>query len=349
MPDSKKVLYAGAGLAALGLALNHWRKNQTLPPVLRYKTALITGGTRGLGLALARELASGGCRLVICARHENELASAAAELSALGAEVLPQVCDVSQREEVDQMLRVARQQFGPIDILVNNAGSIVVGPLMAMQTEDFECCMESMFYAHVYTTLGVLPDMLERGGSILNITSIGGRVTVPHLLPYCCAKAAAVAFSEGIRQETRGRDIRVLTAVPGLMRTGSYANALFRGHQAEEYAWFALSDNLPGLAMSARRAARQLLRALAADQGEIRLTLGARLAAGAHAVLPGLVNQLLALVNAQLPPAPAGPSATLSGRQLHEQMPAWLDRLTTLGKLAQGRYQLHRTNTTTDP
>lgn len=342
MKSHTKALLTGCGLTGLAWAIQQWRSAQPLSPLLHHKTVFITGGTRGLGLALARELAAAQCRIVLCARNEQELTSAAAEFIAQGAEVLPLVCDVSQQQEVEKTLESVRRDFGPIDILVNNAGSIVVGPLESMDVADFQFCMESMFYAHVYTTLGVLPDMLERGGSILNITSIGGRVTVPHLLPYCCAKAAAVAFSEGIRQETRGKNIRVLTAVPGLMRTGSYQNALFRGHQAEEYAWFTLSDNLPGLSMDARRAARQLLRALAADKGEFRVTLAAQLLAGAHGLLPGLVNDILALVSSQLPTAPPGPSNTIEGSQLAEQMPAWLDRLTLMGKAAQRQYQLHK-------
>lgn len=343
MHTHTKALCAGAGLAALAWGIQQWRSSQPLPAVLRYKTALITGGTRGLGLALSRELAEAGCRLVVCARDQVELTGAAGELVARGAEVLPLVCDVSQSHEVKGMLAAARRRFGPIDILINNAGSIVVGPVQSMDAADFHFCMESMFYAHVYTTLGVLPEMLERGGSILNVTSIGGRVTVPHLLPYCCAKAAAVAFSEGIRQETRGKGVRVLTAVPGLMRTGSYQNALFRGHQADEYAWFTLSDNVPGLSMDAHRAARQLLRALARDQGEMRVTLAAEILATAHGLMPGLVNDILGFVNSQLPVAPPGHSNTIEGEQLASQMPGWLDRLTLLGKSAQRHYQLHKT------
>ncbi|MBX3170085.1 MAG: SDR family oxidoreductase [Candidatus Eremiobacteraeota bacterium] len=342
MQTHTKAWLAGAGLAGLAWAIQQWRSVQPLPELLRNRTVLITGGTRGLGLALARELADARCRLVLCARRPEELTGAGAELMARGAEVLPLVCDVSQAQEVKHMLEAARHNFGPIDILINNAGSIVVGPVEAMEAADFQFCMEAMFYAHVYTTLGVLPDMLERGGSILNVTSIGGRVTVPHLLPYCCAKAAAVAFSEGIRQETRGKNIRVLTAVPGLMRTGSYQNALFRGHQADEYAWFTLSDNLPGLSMDARRAARQLLRALAADKGEHRVTLAAQILAGVHGLMPGLVNELLAMVNSQLPGAPPRPGITIEGQELADQMPAWLDRLTLLGKAARRQYQLHK-------
>ncbi|MBN9419200.1 MAG: SDR family NAD(P)-dependent oxidoreductase [Candidatus Eremiobacteraeota bacterium] len=342
MQTHTKALLTGAGLAGLAWAIQQWRAARPLSPLLREKTAFITGATRGLGLALARELAEAQCRIVLCARSQDELTGAAAELMARGAEVLPLICDVSQPLDVRSALAAARGRFGPIDILINNAGSIVVGPVESMDPADFQFCMESMFYGHVYTTLEVLPDMLERGGSILNVTSIGGRVTVPHLLPYCCAKAAAVAFSEGIRQETRGKNIRVLTAVPGLLRTGSYQNALFRGHQAEEYAWFTLSDNLPGLSMDARRAARQLLRALAADKGEHRATLAAQILAGAHGLLPGLVNEILAIVSSQLPKAPPGPSNTIEGLQLAEQMPAWLDRLTLMGKAAQRQYQLHR-------
>lgn len=342
MQNHTKALIAGAGLAGLAWVVQQWRSAQPLPALLHGKTVLITGGTRGLGLALARELAEAGCRIVICARQPEELSGAGRELAAQGGQVLPLMCDVSQAPEVEQMLQTARSHFGPIDILINNAGSIVVGPVESMDAADFQFCMESMFYAHVYTTLGVLPEMLKRGGSILNVTSIGGRVTVPHLLPYCCAKAAAVAFSEGIRQETRGKNIRVLTAVPGLMRTGSYQNALFRGHQADEYAWFTLSDNLPGLTMDARRAARQLLRALAADKGEHRVTLAAQVLAGVHGLLPGLVNDVLALVHSQLPGAPPRPGITIEGQQLAEQMPAWLDRLTLLGKAAQRKYQLHK-------
>lgn len=342
MQTQTKALLAGAGLAGLAWAVQQWRSVQPLPASLHFKTALITGATRGLGLALARELAAARCRIVLCARSQQELTGAAAELVAQGAEVLPLVCDVSQAHEVKQMLEAARREFGPIDILINNAGSIVVGPVQSMDAADFQFCMESMFYAHVYTTLEVLPDMLKRGGSVLNVTSIGGRVTVPHLLPYCCAKAAAVAFSEGIRQETRGKNIRVLTAVPGLMRTGSYQNALFRGRQAEEYAWFTLSDNLPGITMDARRAARQLLTALANDRGEHRVTLAAQVLAGVHGLLPGLVNEILAAVHSRLPAAPAGSSQTIEGQKLAAQMPAWLDRLTLLGKAAQSQYQLHK-------
>src|SRR5439155_11331763 len=118
-----------------------------------------------------------------------------------------------------------RSRFGQIDILVNNAGVIKVGPLDTMAVEDFEKAVAVMFWGVVYPTLAVLPEMRRRrSGRIAAITSIGGKVSVPHLLPYCCAKFAAVGFCEGLRAELAPYGIRVTTVVPGLMRTGSHRN-----------------------------------------------------------------------------------------------------------------------------
>ena len=111
---------------------------------------------------------------------------------------------------------------------------------------DFEDAMGTMFWGMVYTTLAALPQMTERGaGRIVNITSIGGKVAVPHLLPYCCAKFAAVGFSEGIRAELAKDHIKVTTVVPGLLRTGSHANAVFKGDHHKEYGWFSLAATRP--------------------------------------------------------------------------------------------------------
>ena len=107
--------------------------------------------------------------------------------------------------------------------MVNNAGMIQVGPLATTTKEDFVTALDVMFWGTLYPTLAVLPQMRARGrGHIVNITSIGDLVSVPHLLPYTCAKFAAVGLSEGLRAELGPVGIRVTTVVPGLMRTGSY-------------------------------------------------------------------------------------------------------------------------------
>ncbi len=145
----------------------------------------------------------------------------------------------------------------------------------------------------------------QRGGRIVNISSIGGKVAVPHLLPYCAGKFALTGLSEGLRAELREDGILVTTVIPGLMRTGSPRNALFKGQHRAEYAWFTLGDSLPGLSMSAERAARQIIDAFRHGEAEVTLTLPAWLAARFHGLFPGLTADILSVVH-RLLPAPGG-------------------------------------------
>jgi len=136
----------------------------------------------------------------------------------------------------------------------------------------------------------------------VNITSIGGKVAVPHLLPYTCAKFAAVGFSEGLHTELAQTGVKVVTIAPGLMRTGSYLNADFKGDTEKEAAWFGVSSSTPGLTIAGDRAARQIADAAARGTAEKILTPQANLLAKAHGVAPGMTSQILALVNQWLLP-----------------------------------------------
>src|SRR5205814_569018 len=137
-------------------------------------------------------------------------------------------CDISDESQIEPLVNRVLDRFGRIDVLVNNAGFIRVAPLENLQHTDFEQAIKRRFWAPVNLSLAVLPHMRkQRSGHIIDITSVGGRVSVPHLLPYCCAKFAHVAFSRGLSAELHASGIQVLTVVPGLMRTGSYLNAEF--------------------------------------------------------------------------------------------------------------------------
>ncbi len=152
---------------------------------IRGKTVLITGGSRGLGLALAREFAARGARLAICGRDPESLERARASLARVGGEVIALTCDVTDQQSVESLVEEVRRRLGPVDILVNNAGIIEVGPAETMSVADFEEAMGTNYWGMVYPTLAVLPDMRERKtGRIVNITSIGGKLGIPHLLPY---------------------------------------------------------------------------------------------------------------------------------------------------------------------
>ncbi len=298
-------LLIGAGVgAALGAAAWHWRERRLS---LEGQVAVIAGASRGLGFLLAREFAREGCQIVICARDEAELERAREDLQAAGANVFAVPCDITDREQVRRFISLARSRYGRIDILCNVAGTIQVGPVETMTLEDFERAMKVMFWGTLYATLEVLPEMMERrSGRIVNITSIGGKVSVPHLLPYNCAKFAAVALSEGLHAEMRKYGIKVVTIVPGLMRTGSFLNAFFTGRQEKEFAWFGLGATLPVVSMNARRAARQIVSATRRGRPERVLSKPAQVLALFHGVFPGLTTELLAFANSLILPSAEG-------------------------------------------
>ncbi len=293
-----------------------WRKNGARP-TLRGQVVLITGGSRGLGLALAREFAKHGCRLALCARTADDLARAGENLRERGAEVFTSVCDVSDPAQVERLIAEVTAHYGQIDILVNNAGIISVGPVQNLTRQDFEEAMDVNFWGVLNPILAVLPQMQERRtGQIVTIGSIGGKVSFPHLLPYACAKFAATGLSEGLRAELARDGIIVTTIAPGLLRTGSYLNASFKGDKPREFAWFGLGDNLPGVSISAERAAREIVTATRRGEAERILSLPANLLSGMHGLLPGPTADLLMLVNRLLLPPPQRlPSADFSGKR----------------------------------
>jgi short-subunit dehydrogenase len=324
-----------ATLAGVGVGVAGWKLYQRLRSgeSMAGRVVLITGSSRGLGLALAEEFAAQGARLVICARDERELETARTRLAAQGAEVLAVICDVSVQDDVQSLVNEASARFGHIDVLVNNAGVIQVGPLDAQTLTDFQEAMDVMFWGTVYPTLAVLPQMRERGrGHVANITSIGGKVSVPHLLPYSCAKFAAVGFSEGLRAELACHDIKITTVVPGLMRTGSHLNAYFKGKNEDEFTWFSLGATLPVAAMSARRAARRIVAAIRRGQAELILSPQARALATIHGVAPGTTADLLGLVNRVLPQAEGRDRDRHLGRESETRLTR--SALTALGRKA---------------
>jgi NAD(P)-dependent dehydrogenase (short-subunit alcohol dehydrogenase family) len=329
----KKTLVAAAlGLAAFDIATKKRRRAQAAG--LAGKVVLITGGSRGLGLAIADEFARHGCRLVICARDADQLERARARLQAAGADVLAQPCDVRDRTAIEALLAAATRRFGQVDILVNNAGIISVGPLAAQTPADFEDAMDVMFWGAFWPTMAVLDGMRTRGyGRIVNITSVGGKVAVPHLLPYAAAKFATVGFSEGLRSELAGSGVEVTTVVPGLMRTGSHLNAEFRGKPRGEFTWFSVLGNLPLTSISGRSAAQRIVEAARLGEPEVTLGVAAQLAARAQGLAPGMTAAALGLVNCALPRDP-GPADRRISAGWESQTAVTDSFLTALGRRA---------------
>jgi NAD(P)-dependent dehydrogenase (short-subunit alcohol dehydrogenase family) len=334
-------------VAAAGIAFGMGLAARVAPPRkeeadLRGAVALVTGGSRGLGLALSRELAQQGCRLAICARNESELEAARIDLQQFDAEVLAIPCDVSDQAQVAAMVETVSRHYGRIDVLINNAGIIVVAPVETLSRDDFERVMAVNFWGVLNPTLAVLPGMRAQGsGRIVNITSIGGKIAVPHLLPYSCAKFAAVGLSEGLRAELADAGISVTTVVPGLMRTGSHLHAEFGGEQEAEYRWFALNASAPyPIAIGADRAARLIVSAAKRGQAECTYPVSALVAARLSGLLPSVTSNALTLVDRLLPQPPQQPAGTSPGAAIDADLDSPLLRAATiLGRAAAEEYK----------
>ena len=303
---------------------------------LQGKVVLLTGGSRGFGLAMAEEFAQEGTKLVICSREGDELERAQSKLRELGADVLTVECDVTKPEEVQQLITQATAHFGHIDILVNNAGIISAGPWHTLTRSDFEESMNIIFWGTYNTTMAILPQMRTRGnGRIVNIASVGGRASVPHLLSYASAKFAVVGLSEGLHAELAQEGIDVITVSPGLMRTGSQVNAVTKGDKnKEEYTLFALIDTLPGSSISVQRAAKQVVRATKRGDTELTITVPAQILARLHGAFPGLITDILTISTRFLPKGEG--TARHLGRE--SETPISQSFLTTLGQKASQEY-----------
>ncbi len=269
--------------------------------------ALVLGGSRGLGLLIARELGAVGHRLVLCARHPAELDQAAADLRERGHLVRTEVCDVADAAQVDALVARTERDDGPIEVLVCVAGVIQVGPLRALGREHFQDAIDIMLWGPVNAALAVVPAMRSRGrGRIGVITSVGGLIAAPHLLPYSTAKFGAVGFTRGLRSELAGSGVSVTTVAPGLMRTGSHLRARFVGDHPREYAWFASAASLPVLSMDAERAAARIVRAVLLGRSDLTLTPLAWVAPRVAALFPRFTAGLLGATTQDAPFSPPG-------------------------------------------
>ena len=318
-------LLAGALLLGAWLAI---RVIRTSRYSLRDKVAVITGGSRGLGLVLARHICAQGGSVALIARDADELARAKADLAARGAAVLTIECDLLDARQIQSAVQQIIDRFGRIDILINNAGIIEVGPLQNMTREDFERAMRLHFWAPFELIAQIVPKMrVWGGGRIVNISSIGGKVAVPHLAPYSASKFALTGFSDAIRAELALDNIHVTTVAPGMMRTGSHVNAKFKGKPDMEFAWFAASAGAPLISMNADRAARKILAACRRAQPSLTLTFAARGAILGNALFPNLTGYVMRLVNRFLPkPSGAEGNQLRGGSEVRRLIPAWLTR-----------------------
>ena len=276
------------------------------------KTVLISGASRGLGLELARGFAGEGANLILVARDDGNLAQSAKELRGYGVNVESHSIDVGSRSQVRNACASIFAEGRKVDALINNAGSIQVGPVENMELDDYEAALRVHFWGPLYLMHEIVPHMKARGeGRIVNIASIGGKVAVPHLIPYTASKFALAGLSQGMRAELLKDGIYVTTVSPGLMRTGSHLNAYFKGQHKKEYALFSIANASPLLSISSEDAARQIMEACRYGQAELVITAQARMLRLANSLFPGFVSETMGWVNRALPKTPGRTGDTL--------------------------------------
>lgn len=173
---------------------------------IKDKVVIITGSSSGIGEACARELVGRGMKVMLAARRTDRLKQLAEELSSGGGSVAYHQTDVTKKDQTDALAQATLARFGRIDVLVSNAGLMPLAPLEKLKVDEWERMVDVNIKGVMYGFAAVLPQMLKQGsGHIINVSSVAGHVVFPGAAVYCATKFAVRAFSEGIRQESKGR------------------------------------------------------------------------------------------------------------------------------------------------
>jgi 3-oxoacyl-[acyl-carrier protein] reductase len=216
--------------------MKRWVILPVVMATLSGKTAIVTGGSRGIGLAIARALVNSGASVMITGTKQKHLDDA---VRPLGANAAAQAADVRNYADVERAFNAAASQFGGIDILINNAGVGVFTPVADMTIEQWHDVIDTNLTGVFYCTRAVLPHLRTRGGGwIINISSLAGKNAFPDAAAYCASKSGLNAFSEALMQEVRHDGIRVAYVMPGSVNTN------FGGHQTPGAEWKLSPDDV---------------------------------------------------------------------------------------------------------
>jgi NADP-dependent 3-hydroxy acid dehydrogenase YdfG len=184
------------------------------------KVIVITGASSGLGEAAARHLAAHGATVVLGARRADRIEALSAELTAAGHKARAVVMDVTDRDQVRNLVDTAVREFGRIDVMLNNAGLMPLAPLERLKIDEWDRMIDVNIKGVLYGIAAALPHMKERrSGHIINVSSVYGHVVDPGATVYCATKFAVRALSEGLRREVKPYDIRTTVISPGAVST----------------------------------------------------------------------------------------------------------------------------------
>lgn len=259
------------------------------------------------------------------------------------------VCDVSDARAVREWVEDTGDPSRPTMVALHVAGVIQVGPMSAVTPETYGEALDIMAKGPAHLVLAALPAMREQGfGRIGIISSIGGVVPVPHLVPYTAAKFAAAGLGQSLYAELSGTGVTVTTVLPPVMRLGSHLHAQFSGDRAKEYAWFGPGASLPIIALDGRTAARRIVHGVLAGKPVLGLSPLTHVAMRVHGVAPASTTRLLGLVGRLLPSNEAT-APPLAGRDVRRRHPNRVVRMLTMAGDAMARRTNERHRAVTDP
>lgn len=198
-------------------------------------TVLVTGASEGIGKATALLFAHKGYDLILAARRAEPLETVVQEVEQLGCSALAIPADVKEPEQVKALVQKALDRYGSVDVLINNAGIYVSGPVEEFSLEDWHQTVDTNFWGYVHTIQALLPHFLARGsGTIVNLSSIGGKVALPYVTPYCASKFAVTGLTKSLHAELSPRGIQVCGIYPNLIKSNFTERAIFRGQNPQD-------------------------------------------------------------------------------------------------------------------
>ena len=248
------------------------------------KVVLITGASSGIGKQTAIEFAKLGSSIILVARRKNKLEQVENELKQFNVNTLVCVCDVSKKDQVDELSKIVLQKFDSVDILVNNAGFAIYGSVSDLSINEIESQMETNYFGMIYCVKNFLPLMLKKkSGHIVNVASVGASFSVPGVSSYCATKFAMLGFSEGLKHELYGTGVGLTVVSPIMVRTPLFEHPSFTN----------FSKFSTGVSLSSETVAKTIIKASNSSRLEIVVPSVARVAIWFKQTFPFLINPII--------------------------------------------------------
>ncbi|MBC8251654.1 MAG: SDR family NAD(P)-dependent oxidoreductase [Candidatus Nitrosopelagicus sp.] len=248
------------------------------------KVVLITGASSGIGKQTAIEFAKLGSSIILVARRKNKLEQVENELKQFNVNTLVCVCDVSKKDQVEELSKIVLQKFNSIDILVNNAGFAIYGLVSDLSINEIESQMETNYFGMIYCVKNFLPLMLKKkSGHIVNVASIGASFGVPGVSSYCATKFAMLGFSEGLKHELYGTGVGLTVVSPIMVRTPLFEHPSFTN----------FSKFSTGVSLSSETVAKTIIKASNSSRLEIVVPSVARVVIWFKQTFPFLINPIV--------------------------------------------------------